>query len=89
MELIDIKDAKKKKAIEKRKKNNEAKKPNANLRCMIDGKEWFTYSIRYAYEGKNWTIDMIAKSEKDAWGRLLAMRNFPVEINQIYAVIPA
>lgn len=88
MKLIDLEETKKAKAADKRKKRKEAKKPDANLRFNTpDGKEWFTYSIRYAYQNKNWTVDVMATSEKDAWGRLGAMRNFPVEITQTHSII--
>jgi len=88
MKLIDLDEAKKRKVADKRKKRKAAKRPDENLIYKDqDGKEWFTYSIRYAYEGKNYTLDIRAKSEKDAWGRLYAMRQFPVEINLIHGRI--
>ena len=88
MKLVDIDTAKKAKAAQKRKQRKSAKRPDENLVFKdFDGVEWFTYSIRYAYQGKNYTIDIKASSEKDAWGRLYAIRSFPVEINLVCSVL--
>lgn len=88
MKIIDLdkqREADRKKRKDKRKSANG---PDDNLKVKMPDGDYYKFSVTYQYGKKNWTFSLWAKSKKDAEKRLMAIKMFPIDINQVYSEIP-
>ncbi len=83
MKLIDLENKRKEKKAKKRKEAKDKSAP-AN-HCVTKGqddKNYYKFSVTYAYNKKNWSFEIWATSQKDAEKRLHAIKSYPVDITQ-------
>lgn len=87
MKLIDL-DAERK--AKRKRKAQQKKLDSVSYKCRTTGSdgEYFKFSVRYQFKGKNWEFDLWAKTKREAELRVFSITKFPVEITQILDEIP-
>lgn len=87
---MDIIDLQSKREEVKKAKAKQRKRKSVGDKCMYnDGHDdYFKFSVRYQFAGKNWEFDIWAKSKKEAEKRVSSIQRFPVEITQVLDIIP-